>query len=87
MTSDEQLDEWVKGNSIHNETTGECCPDFSCCSPELAIPIEQRILFQKNDGNVRFAMLGMFLRGAIALATKETGKKVYIAGESQETIH
>ena len=28
MTSDEQLKEWVKGNSIHNPDRDECCPDF-----------------------------------------------------------
>lgn len=26
-----QLNEWVKGNSIHNDIDKECCPDFSCC--------------------------------------------------------
>jgi len=31
MKKEEQLTEWVKGNSIHNKEQDECCPDFSCC--------------------------------------------------------
>lgn len=85
MTHHEQLQEWVKGNSVHNETTGECCPDFSCCVPELAIPVEQRILFQKADDKLRMEMLGIFLGAAIAKYFEEKGqdKKVYIAGLEQ----
>jgi hypothetical protein len=30
-----QLLLWVNGISRHNNITNECCPDFSCCSPEL----------------------------------------------------
>lgn len=26
---------WINGISIHNYQDGECCPDFSCCHPEL----------------------------------------------------
>ncbi len=32
---DNQLEEWVKGISIHNTKDEECCPDFSCCKPEF----------------------------------------------------
>lgn len=39
MNPREQLDKWVAGESLHNHNTpvtgGECCPDFSCCIPEL----------------------------------------------------
>lgn len=42
MTTDEQLDMWVNGQSVHNPTTNECCPDFSCCVPGLAEPMEKR---------------------------------------------
>jgi len=79
MTPDEQLAEWVKGNSIHNDTTGECCPDFSCCQPKLGIPIEQRLLFQRSGQRVRYEMLGMFLGAAIAGLTEGKEMKVYIA--------
>lgn len=42
-----QLEEWVKGNSIHNSMDEECCPDFSCCSPELLQPLEIRKTFKE----------------------------------------
>jgi hypothetical protein len=44
MTNEEQLRQWVAGNPIHNDEHpagiegGECCPDFSCCNPELLAP-------------------------------------------------
>ncbi len=40
-----QLDEWVKGNPIHNDTDDECCPDFSCCKPDYLQPLEIRETF------------------------------------------
>lgn len=27
--------EWAKGNPQHNRIDDECCPDFSCCMPDL----------------------------------------------------
>jgi len=30
-----QLRRWVDGNPKHNEIDDECCPDFSCCHPNL----------------------------------------------------
>lgn len=83
MTPDEQLAEWCKGNSIHNESTGECCPDFSCCDPNLGIPIQQRILFRDSGEDVRFEMLMMFLGTMLS----SLGVKVYLAGEAGETEH
>lgn len=26
---------WAMGQSYHNRVDDECCPDFSCCQPEL----------------------------------------------------
>lgn len=26
---------WAMGNSYHNNIDDECCPDFSCCHPDL----------------------------------------------------
>ena len=28
---------WLNGKPEHNLVTDECCPDFSCCRPELFI--------------------------------------------------
>ena len=26
---------WAMGNAVHNRVDDECCPDFSCCMPDL----------------------------------------------------
>lgn len=26
---------WANGYPMHNQVDGECCPDFSCCRPDL----------------------------------------------------
>ena len=30
-----QLEEWVRGNPMHNPIRDECCPDFSCCQGDM----------------------------------------------------
>ena len=30
-----QLEEWVRGNPMHNPIRDECCPDFSCCHEKM----------------------------------------------------
>ena len=30
-----QNEKWVNGISEHNIIDNECCPDFSCCEPDL----------------------------------------------------
>ncbi len=75
-----QLALWVAGTSIHMYK-GICCPDFSCCKPELKAPKEERELFQELYLTKKHSeyerMLMMFLGRALPLITK---KKVYIAG-------
>lgn len=46
----EHLDCWVAGDCVHRAGTdevpdGECCPDFSCCIPELLADEETRKTF------------------------------------------
>lgn len=83
MTPAKQLEEWIKGNSIHNDVRDECCPDFSCCLPDLLVDKQLRIkfleLYKANDQEGMFGMLGMFLGGCIAKASPD--KKVYIYGD------
>ena len=31
----EQTIAWAEGYSFHNREDNECCPDFSCCVPEM----------------------------------------------------
>ena len=30
---------------MHKTDTNECCPDFSCCFPDLLNPVEERISY------------------------------------------
>jgi len=60
-----QLEQWVKGRSIHNPIRNECCPDFSCCSDVKIFPEEVRIKFSNaykmQDRKTMFSILGMAL--------------------------
>lgn len=47
----DQLITWVEGISHHNNIDDECCPDFSCCQPEM---------FQKED-EIRKQVLVRFM--------------------------
>ena len=73
MTYEKQVQLWVEGDSVHD---GQCCPDFSCCRPELLAPKEERELFQQLHlaGKSTFGMLGMFLGRAFEK------KEIYVAG-------
>lgn len=66
MTCDEQLAEWLKGNSIHNDDRDECCPDFSCCNPDSLVDYRTRKAFIDGDEKTRISMLGMFLGNAFS---------------------
>ncbi len=77
MTSDEQLAQWLKGNPVHNDIRDECCPDFSCCDPELLASEEERKTFVDANDETRHMMLMGFLA---AMMTNED-KKVYIADD------
>lgn len=66
MTSQEQLQQWVQGVSIHNDDTGQCCLDFSCCQPELLTPKEERELFFVSQKDEHMRLLGMFLGRALS---------------------
>lgn len=79
MKPDDQLELWVKGTPVHNKDRDECCPDFSCCKPELLADVATREAFyrayKEKDGKTTGRMLGMFLGAAIAAASD---KKVHI---------
>jgi hypothetical protein len=32
-----QMLAWAQGRSYHEPVNDECCPDFSCCRPDLFI--------------------------------------------------
>lgn len=78
----EQLENWVKGKSVHNIVDNECCPDFSCCKPNLLASQEVRDEFLKatNEDNEKkvHAMLMQFL--SKLLDDELPGKSVHING-------
>ena len=45
LSRHKQLILWVFGKSKHNHVTDECCPDFSCCAPELKDPFKIRLKY------------------------------------------
>lgn len=69
ISCDEQLRRWVNGDPVHRlidkprfrGDDSECCPDFSCCNPELLQPVEVRQAFAAADEKGRNKWLGVFL--------------------------
>ncbi len=57
ITPEEQLVAWVKGQSVCPSTSGECCPDFSCCRPKLAWPPDKRVKYVTADRGTREKMM------------------------------
>ena len=78
MKIQDQLDEWVKGNPIHNQERDECCPDFSCCNDKKMVSEDIRKRFAKayyeKDEETQNEMLMMFLGNVFP------DKYVYVAG-------
>jgi len=37
MKPEDQMIEWIEGNSMHNHEYASCCPDFSCCLGEIVL--------------------------------------------------
>ena len=73
-TPDEQLARWAAGKSVCPNTRHECCPDFSCCQPKLAWPLERRAKFVAADQGTREKMM----MGALGGLVTETGAKAYV---------
>ena len=78
----DQLTHWAAGQSQHNDSYNECCPDFSCCNDTVQTPLDERreFLVAHLDKNKRKKnlMLGNFLAGAFA------EEKVFVVdGESE----
>jgi hypothetical protein len=76
VTVEAQTVAWVEGKSMHNEEFDECCPDFSCCRPELAVARAERERFRDASPEERESMLFGFLGNLVANA----GDGVHLAG-------
>jgi len=96
-SSEAQLALWLQGQSTHHKfklpamaaelaDPYECCPDFSCCYPELLAPLEVREAFCKatieKDEGTRNAMLGAFLSAMLAKAVPDA--RVHVVGDGSE---
>ncbi len=77
-----QVQEWAKGNSIHNTVDDECCPDFSCCNPKLLASEEHRKTFQAANQEQRETLLFSFLGGMISDACPDT-KIMIVDGKNE----
>jgi len=75
-----QIDEWVKGNSYHNKIDNICCPDYSCCKPEFLQPVKVRREYKKADQEKRAVMDFNFMLTGVR---KEYPKKVVEAAMNQ----
>ena len=53
---EEQLAFWLLGKPLHNRIRDECCPDFSCCQPELLWPEDRRREFVYGSDEKRNQM-------------------------------
>ena len=85
MNNKEQLILWVAGDSRCPNDNGECCPDFSCCVPEVQAEKKVRERFFSGTDKDRSAMLGMFL-GA-ALGTLAPDKQVHVVDGTDPQEH
>lgn len=84
-----QLREWAEGRPWHNpwapdgsygesKADGECCPDFSCCCPDMIWGRERRYAFVSAEGEGKYRML---LGALVNLTNPDT---TYVAGALQE---
>ena len=74
MTVERQLKLWANGDAHCPNEHGECCPDFSCCKPQLMWPEEQRQLFLTSPKATRELML----LGSLVSFAESLGSKVKI---------
>lgn len=74
LTPDEQLALWARGDDQCPNEHGECCPDFACCHPASAWPLDKRGRFLAADQGTREKMmmgaLGALAEGAGAYVTR-----------------
>jgi hypothetical protein len=93
MTNDEQLQLWADGKlvglgkaahvirKVGKHVVEECCPDFSCCQPELLVSEWLRKEFVKNEEGRERMLMGFLGSMISSIDGKDSkGKKVYLAG-------
>lgn len=73
MSRERQLERWVRGESVHNSRTNECCPDFSCCGDWELWSYEDRIKFSEAYVNEDFDTVDKMMLAGLC----EMMKRVY----------
>jgi len=73
-TPDEQLKMWVEGKSVCPNSKHECCPDFSCCRPNMKWPSEKRARFMIAAQPEREKML----MGSLGALVESVGGKAHV---------
>ena len=83
----DQLEKWVGGESVHNTERDECCPDFSCCKPEMLAPQHEREAFAKAaaEGDNGSKTVDGLLMGFLGRLL--SGTTAHIAGSTLDTMH
>jgi hypothetical protein len=76
MKREKQLEMWLDGAAMHNIELDECCPDFSCCRPELLASEDERKNFvrfyKSNNQEGVMEMLAIFFERLVLLETNGT---------------
>ncbi len=71
---EEQLRRWVQGDAVCPNTRHECCPDFSCCRPQLMWPKDKRERFVAVSQGEREKMM----MGALGALASQEGTTAYV---------
>ena len=84
-----QLDQWVKGQYLHNYVDDECCPDFACCNETMRTPEEMRKTYkaawEQGKDEITDAMLMSFLGEAIGKHNPDA--KVHITNGNHDHLN
>ena len=81
-TPEEQLELWVQGDSLCPNTNGDCCPDFSCCHPDLLVSEEKRRAFL--DAKDRDPYIAEFLLRLIKKLAPESNVTMLVVESPKE---
>jgi Fe-S-cluster containining protein len=81
---EEQLDSWIEGIPKHNQNCDECCPDFSCCNPELLWDRDKREIFAGAYRSGDHKVCDSMLMESLATLIGSVKPDVYIAGQMPE---
>lgn len=87
MTQEEQLKLWEEGTPEHDDESDRCCPDFSCCEPDLLATKEMREAFCRAYRSRNYGALErMTVEFTASLLGKSLGTGVTVV-HGNLTIH